>query len=205
MDTIDIRRYGWITLLLACVLAASFGCDDDDGGGGTTGVTGTFTGSGTSAAANLVRLRAATTDEDIVGVEVAIGGATTSTDLYAFAFDIVLSDDTIAKYVTNSATFGTALTLAGSQTSNVQVSQVGNRLIIGVTKLGGGFGNGAPAGESAVLGFSLQVVKAGTTTLTFAGSTSPQNPTNDPAALDHDLNVVTSVHFDAAPASVVGR
>lgn len=194
---------GWVTSLLAAALAITFGCGGGGGGGG--GVTGAFTGSGSAAASDLVRLRATTIDEDVVGVEVAIGGATTSTDLYAFAFDLVLSDATVVRYLTGSATLGSALTLSGGQTSSVQVTQTGSRLIVGVTKMGGGAGNGVPAGESAVLGFRLQVLKTGVTTLSFAGSSSPQNPTSDPAALDHDLSVVTSVRFDTAAATVTGR
>ncbi len=202
MNTNPARPHGWTTSLFAVALAITFGCG---GGGGPAGVTGTFTGSGTAEAANLVRLRAGTADKDIVGVEAVIGGATTSSDLYAFAFDIVLGDSNVARYVQGSATFGSALTLAGGQTSSAQVSQVANHLIIGVSKLGGGAGNGVPAGESVVLGFKLQVLKAGVTTLAFAGSSSPQNPTSGPAALDHDLSVVSSVRFDAPAATVTAR
>ncbi len=198
------RQRAFITPLLAVALAIAFGCGGG-GGGGTPGVTGAFTASGTAGAPDVVRLRAGTADKDIVGIEVAIGGATTSGDLYAFAFDVVLGDPTVARYVAGSATLGSALTLAGGQTSSVQVSQAGDRLIVGVTKLGGGAGNGVPAGESAVLSFRLQVLKAGVSTLAFAGSSSPQNPTSDPAALDHDLGVVPSVRFDAAAATVTAR
>ncbi|MBZ5639114.1 MAG: hypothetical protein LAO51_10230 [Acidobacteriia bacterium] len=168
----------------------------------TSGLTASFTGSGTSVAPDHVRLRPGSGSGDRVTVEVAIGGQTTSTDLYYFAFDLVLGDSSVAEYVSGTAVFGDALTLSGSQTGSAQGAQNGNRVVVGVTKLGGGSGNGVTATEAIVVCLTFRVKKAGTTTLAIAGSTSPQNPTGDPAAVDSHGGVVQTVHFDTASAVI---
>ena len=90
------------SLLVAITLMVGMspGCDDSTGDNFVSGpygvipegITGLFTGSGTASAPNLVRLRGDAVGEDILMVEVVLGGPTTSDDLYAYAFDLQLSD-----------------------------------------------------------------------------------------------------------------
>jgi hypothetical protein len=190
---------------LLALLAATLACGGDGGGGGMQpGVSASFTASATAAAPDLARLRAGAAAGDTVTVEVALSGPTTSGDIFSFAFDLVLSDASVARYVAGSAAIGDALVPAGAQTRDAFASQNGNRVIVSATKLGGGAGNAVAAGEHVVVSLVFRLLRAGSTTVTFAGSTSPQDPTNDPAALDSTGAVIPSVVFDAAAGTLVG-
>jgi len=193
-------------LVLSCLVFAaglSLGCS---GGGDVvgSGVTASFTGSGTPSAPNVVRLNRVSSSGNLATLEVALGGPTTSTDLYSFAFDVVLGDPSVVEYVNDSATVGTALTSSGGQTFAVDASQSGDHVIVGLTKLGGGSGNGVTASEVNVLRLTFKVLKAGTSTISFSGSTSPSNPSGQPAALASNGVVVASVTFDSNPAAIAG-
>jgi hypothetical protein len=190
------------TALLVALLPA---CGNSGGGGGTvpSGFTAAFAPSATARQADLVRFVGASVTGDVATVAVAIGGPTTSTDLYAFAFDVVLSDFTVASYVAGSATVGDALTPGGGGVSTI-ATQNGNRVVVGVSKLGAAPGNGVTANEATIVELSFRVLKAGTTTLSFGGSASAQNPTGVPAALDSSGNLVGSVTFDTAAATLTG-
>jgi len=187
-------------------LALTPGCGGSDGGGGTvpTNLIASFAPSGTAAAPNLVRLRASSVSGDIAIVEVVLGGPTTSNDLYAFAFDLVLSNPAIATYVAGSAVAGTALVPSGGQSITVQAVQTGPRVVVGVTKVGGGAGNAVGAAEPVVLRLSFRVLAAGGTEVTFSGSIAPQNPTGGPAALDSNVALVPTIQFDGAIAMILG-
>jgi hypothetical protein len=202
---LGIARRGlpWVMLLALGPLAAlATGCGSSGGGSILPpAITAGFTASGTAPTANLVFLRQGSATGDLVTVQVAIAGTTTSSDLYSFAFDLVLSDPTVATYQSGSATFGTALTLSGGQTSSVLVTQSGNRLVIGVTKLGGGAGNGVGAAQPTVVSLVFQVLKVGSTNITFSGPP----PGGSPAALDSGGATVASVTFDAAAAQITGQ
>lgn len=189
--------------IVAMVLApmALPGCGG--GGGGDGGmmpapVVARFTGTSAASAPNLVRLTGSPSGNTVV-VRVVVGGPTTSSDLYSFAFDLVLGDTSVATYVAGSATFGTALTLSGGQTSDVEATLQGNRVVVGVTKLGGGAGNGV-ATEQTVVTLTFRVLKAGSTTLTFAGAP----PSGSPACLDSNLATIPSIAFDAGSATLSG-
>ncbi|MFQ5818294.1 MAG: hypothetical protein ACE5H2_10135, partial [Terriglobia bacterium] len=85
------------------------------------------------------------------------------------------------------------------------VSQSGNRVIVGVTKLGGGAGNGIGPLEPIIVSLTFQVLKVGTTNITIVGSpANPQNPTAAPAALDSTGVVISSVFFDTFAAQISG-
>ncbi|MCP3981206.1 MAG: hypothetical protein GY716_18050 [bacterium] len=189
-----------LVLGLAVVLASATGCGGSSSGGViASGLTASFTESGTAAGANTVRLTG-TPDGDTVTVQLTIGGPTTSADLYSFAFDLVIGDETVAEYVNGSASFGGALTLAGGQSSQALAGQTGDHITLGVSKVGGGTGNGVAAGEEIVVTLDLRLLKEGTTTLTIAGS-----PPNDPAALDSTGSDVGTVVFDAAAATLIAN
>ncbi len=184
---------------LLIALAAATGCSDSNSNGFILpGLTASFNGSGTAAAANLVRLEGSTAG-DTVNVRVVIDGATTNTDLYSFAFDLVLSDGTLAQFVSGTTSFGNALTTSGGQTSQVLAVQNGDRITVGVSKLGGGAGNAVPAGERTVVSMDLRLLKVGTGTLRIEGS-----PPNAPAVLDSTGAVIGTVLFDGATAAIGG-
>ncbi len=195
----------FVALLAAALLATGCGGGNSGPGGSPNPVRAFFRASGSATTPNFVRLKGRVVTDKRVIVDVVMGGASTNQDLYSFAFDIIISNTTVAEFVPGSGSFGTVLTLTGSQGSSVQAAQVGRRVIIGVTKTGGGSGNGIGAGEPAIVSLSFRILAKGTATLSFAGSpANPQNPTNDPAALDSAVQVVSSVRFDAALASIGG-
>jgi len=97
-------------------------------------------------------------------------------------------------------TTGPALTTSGGQTLEVLVTQTGDRVVVGVTKLGGGSGNGVTAsGETVIVELAFRLLKVGTTTLTIEGS-----PGTDPDALDSAGGDIASVVFDTATVTLVG-
>jgi hypothetical protein len=106
--------------------------------------------------------------------------------------------------VSGSAVPGDALSAFGG-TVSAEASMTGNRVFVGVTKLGTPFGNGVSTPRATIVRLSFRVLKAGSTTLSFDGSVSPQDPAGIPEALDSTGNVVASIVFDAAPASITGR
>jgi hypothetical protein len=193
----------WILLLVGC-------------GGGSSdptqpAVSAQFTASGTASAPNLVRMTQAVLDRDQVRINVAITGPTTSSDIYSFAFDLVLSDPTVASYVTGTAQAGTALQPTGGQSVLVLVnpdSARPNRLVVGVSKLGGGSGNGVGAGEATVVSLVFRVLRQDVTSISFGGSSSnPTSPNFNPVALNSALPnpaVIGSVTFDPAPVRLAG-
>lgn len=189
---------------LAAALVLVAGCDGGGGGGGgAPPVSAAFAASATSPAPNVVRITGRPTDANTVAIDVVIDGPTTSSGLYAFAFDIELSNPAVARYVSGSADFGDALTLAAGQGESVLVSQSGNRVIVGVSKTGGGAGNGV-TGTRIVVSLVFDVIGTGTTNLVFRGSSDPGNPTAGPAALDAQGAVIGSVVFDADAARISG-
>jgi hypothetical protein len=202
----DARPIAGVVLLL--VIVSSGGC----GSGGGSGITGPsivadFVESGTASAADRVRLVDGSVSDDRVTIQVTIAGPTTSGDLYAFAFDLLISDPTVAAYVPGTATFGSALVLGAGQQQAVLVSQSGDRVVVGVSKIGGGAGsgNGIGASEESILSLTLRVLREGATDVTIVGSPgNPQNPTPDPAALGSTGTLIGSVTFDPASATISG-
>jgi hypothetical protein len=192
---------GWVVpalLLIPLMLGTGCSDSDDDPDIPEEGIKATFNGSGTTEAPNLVYLRAGSADEDLITLEVVIVGPTTSQDLYSFVFDLVLSDPTVAAYRDGTAVVGNAL--GAGQGQSVQVVQTGNRLVCGVTKTGGG-GNGVGNTQATVLSLGFRVLEVGSTTLTFAGAP----PAGTAAALDSNGDIIGSVTFDTAPATITGK
>jgi hypothetical protein len=188
------RRYNSPGLVLVAFLTILVLCSCSDGDGG---LTAEFTESGTQAAEDLVRIVSGGSSGDVVTVEV-VCGETQRTDVYGFAFDLVLSDPSVAEYVVDSAEAGNAF---DSMVATAQ--QNGGRIVIGVSQTDQ-TGDGVPGPESVLLRLSLRALRAGTTTIRFEGSTG-SNPSSEPSAVDSDGDPIGTVVFDPSPASVVGR
>ncbi len=191
----------------ASLLAVGCGGGSSGGGGGTTPdpIAAAFAGSGTARTANLVRMTGQAATSDRVRVDVVIGGPTTSSDIYSFAFDIIIGNTAIAEYVGASASAGDALTTSGGQSIQTLVSQEGNRVVVGVTKSGGGAGNGIADAEPTVVSLVFRIKAKGVSTLTFDGSpTNPQHISAEPSALDSVGNRIDSITFDGSSARISG-
>lgn len=171
-------------------------------------VSAQFTPSGTAAAPNLVRMTQAVVDRDLVRINIVVGGQTSSTDLYSFAFDLVLSDATVASYVAGSAQAGTALQPTGGQSIAVFAnpdSARPNRVVVGVSKVGGGAGNGVSASEAIVVSLVFRVLRRDVTSIAFGGSSAnPTSPNFEPVALNSSNAVISSIDFDPAPVRLTG-
>ena len=198
-----------VRILLVAVLML-LGC----GGGSSSSdptqpaVSAQFTPSGTAAAPNLVRMTQAVLDRDLVRINVVLGGQTSSTDVYSFAFDLVLSDATVASYVAGSAQAGTALQPSGGQSIAVFAnpdSARPNRVVVGVSKVGGGPGNGVSASEAIVVSLVFHVLRRDVTSIAFGGSSAnPTSPNFEPVALNSSNAVISSIDFDPAPVRLTG-
>ncbi len=153
-----------------------------------------FRASKTVAKTNLVRL-SGTTEGDIVTVSVSIDGPTASADLHSFAFDLVLGDPKVVRYKSGTATFGNALKVVKGQSPQVMAVQIGDRVTIGVTKLGGGAGNAVTGSDTEIMTLQFQLKSKGSSTLAIDGS-SPY----EPAAIDSKGAEIAGVDFDTATA-----
>ncbi len=153
---------------LILTLPACGGGGGDDGGSAPGAPTGNFTTNDAATAGDLVRLSPISCTGDLCTVDVLIG-TTTENDYYAFAFDLLLSDPEVARFVVGSDTAGPFLT----GTADSVVSQTGDRVVIGVSKSGIDAGNGTGT-EVSVVELTFQLLKVGDATLTFVGS--PSNP-----------------------------
>ena len=198
-----------VRILMAGLLLL-LGC----GGGSSSGdptqpaVSAQFTASGTAAAPNLVRMTQAVVDRDLVRINIVLGGPTSSSDIYSFAFDLVLSDASVASYVAGTAQAGNALQPTGGQTIAVFAnpdSARPNRVVVGVSKVGGGSGNGVGTSEEAVVSLVFRVLRRDVTSITFGGSSSnPTSPNFNPVALNSANTVIGSVDFDPAAVRLTG-
>jgi hypothetical protein len=120
-------------------------------------------------------------------------------DVYGFAFDLVLSDPSVAEYVPASVEAG------GAFSGNViaVAEQNNERIVIGVSQTDQ-TGDAIPGPESVVVRLAFRVLETGTTEISFEGSTG-SNPTNDPSAVDSGGTPIGTIVFDAVPATVIGR
>ncbi len=156
-----------------------------------------FDASGTAATPNLVSL-AGTVSGDEVVVNVSLTGPTTNTDVYSFAFDLVLGNAGVVSYVSGSAEAGPAFW--APEPVEVLVSQTDNRITVGVTRLGGVSGVGIAGSDSLpVVSLRLRVLRRDLTTVTFEGS-----PPNAAAALDSSGDSINEISFDAVAAAISG-
>lgn len=191
-----------IVIALFCVAATfGFGCSNND----SSSLSASFAASPTASAPNLVKLIQKSVSGTNVVVQVVLYGPTTSTDLYSFAFDIGIADPTVAKFVTGSAVAGGALQATGGQTVTA-IADLGTTggggvdnslVVVGVTKTGGGLGNGVAGASAVIVELTFQALKGGSTALTITGSPSPE-------ALDHNGATIGTINFDAAAATMMG-
>ncbi|MCZ6649734.1 MAG: hypothetical protein O7D35_03630 [Acidobacteria bacterium] len=153
---------------LILILPACGSSGGGGGGGGPGAPTGSFATNDAAAAPDLVRFGPASCTGDTCIVDILIG-ATTEGDYYAFAFDLVISDPTVARFLVGTETAGDFLT----GTADAIAAQVNDRVVVGVSKSGVDPGNGAGT-ETSVVKMMFQLLKVGDATLTFSGS--PANP-----------------------------
>jgi hypothetical protein len=82
-----------------------------------------------------------------------------------------------------------------------------NRVVVGVSKIGGGSGsgNGIGSGEATVVSLVFRVLRRDVTSISFGGSSSnPTSPNFNPVALNSSNAVISSVSFDTAPVRLAG-
>jgi hypothetical protein len=188
--------------LVASIAAVFAGCSSGSSGVDEPvegPVTASFTPSEAAPAPDLVRLRGSA-DADMVTLDVVIGGETTSDSIFAFAFDLLLSQDDVADFVEGSEELGSALIDGPGQFGVAQVIQMGNRITVGVTKLGGS-GNSVGPGEETIVSLRFRVTRRAATTIGI-------DLASDPAALDDapgdEQAVIPSVQFDGGLALIQG-
>lgn len=193
------RAFLSLLLMGSTLTVLACGGGGDDGGSAPPPLTARFTGSGSVATNDLVRLTGGAVSGDTVTVNVVIGGPSTSSDIYSFAIDLILSDPTVARLIGGSAQAGTALTTGMGQTITVLATQDAGQptVVVGASHVGGGVGNAIAAGEPIILSLSFEVLKIGTTSLSIAAP-----PTS--AAIDSLLGTIGSVQFDTAAATIDG-
>jgi len=192
------------TVIAAMVVAAAcgLGCG---GGGSSDTLSASFSATATAASPRLVKLIQKSKSNSNVVVEVVIYGPDTTLDMYSFAFDVKIGDPGIVRFVNNPAVAGNAL-LASAGQSVTAVASLGtlagggadnSRVVIGVSKLGGGGGNGIAGSSAAVIDLTFAVQMQGTTTLTLTGSPLPE-------VLDSNGVPIASIVFDSGNATIQG-
>lgn len=185
------------------LVATLLGCSDDNGNSFAV----TFTPSATASAPRVIKLVQKSKSGGRLVVSVQIGGPDTTLDMYSFAFDVKIGDPNVLRFVSGSDVPGNALVPFAGQTVD---SIVGlgtlpgggtdqSTVVVGVSKLGGGLGNGVAGATAVIVDLSFDVRSAGTTTLLLTGSGG-----NPPQVLDSTGAVIGTITFDAAAGSVSG-
>jgi hypothetical protein len=197
-------RHRTLALALALVLTAWLpGCSDDE----SSSFAVTFTPSNTALAPRVIKLVQKSKSGGRVVVSVVVGGPDTTLDMYSFAFDVKIGDPNVLRFATGSDVPGGALVPFAGQTVD---SIVGlgtlpgggadpSTVVVGVSKLGGGLGNGVSAASAVIVDLAFDVRSGGTTTLAITGSGG-----NPPRVFDSGGSAIGTMTFDAATASVVG-
>jgi hypothetical protein len=165
-----------------------------------------FQKSATPATPSLVRLVKTGRSRDTVTVSVVLGGPSPAADIYSWAFDLALSGVPV-EYVAGSAVAGNALVPGAGQGVTVQAAQVGNRVVVGVSKTGGGPGSVLASPQATVVSLTFRVLAKGKTFVSFAGPPAPAPNTSPtgPAALDSDGGVIAGIAFDTATGVIVAK
>jgi hypothetical protein len=186
-------------IALVILIAGSLWALGCGGGGSGSGLSGGFTASATATSPGLVKLIKKSSSGSHVVISAVIYGPL-SADLYSFAFDLVTGNGTTAKLVANSASAGDALMPTGGQTvqavADVSSSDT-THVVVGVTKLGGGLGNGITGNSATIVNVTFALQVAGTTSLAIAASPAPQ-------ALDSNGAPIGSVSFDTVAGTLRG-
>ena len=189
---------GFVVASLAAFSLFGYGCG---GSNNSATLSGQFTASATPVAVDLIKLVPQAASGARVVVQAVIYGPTTSLDMYSFAFDVKIGDPTVLKFVPNSAVAGNALIASAGQTIQFEAGpdlSDPSRIVVGVSKFGGGSGNGVAGASSIIVSLAFDVIKQGTSTLAI--STAPHAP----AVLDHNGAVIVAITFDPLNGSVTG-
>ncbi len=196
----------FVTVLCVAALGAlTAGC----GGNGGGSESARFQGSGASGAPGLVHLTGSSLGGDLVQVNVVIGGPTSGADIFAFHFDVVVGDPTVAvftgKYEVGDALFPMPIPSPGHGTEQIvgqATTDADNvaRVSVGVTKMPQGPGNDIPAGHKTIIKLVYRLLRSGQTSIALAGTSG--NSSEPPAALDSQTVVVSQVTFDLRNATL---
>lgn len=186
-------------IALVVLVAASLWALGCGGGSGSSGLSGGFTASATATSPGVIKLIKKSSSGSHVVVSAIIYGPF-SADLYSFAFDVVVGNTATAKFVPNSAAAGNALVPTGGQTV-VAVADVSGsdatHVVVGVSKTGGGLGNGITGSSATIVNLTFALQTAGTTSLAIATNPAPQ-------ALDSTGTPIGGVSFDTAAGTLRG-
>lgn len=185
---------------LVVALGTLASCGGGDGGGSTTPppTPPSYTASPTAPAANLVTMIGSVGSNNTLELIVNLTGPTTANNIYGFAFDLLLSDPSLV--AVNGASAGNALS-DGPSGKAATAALNGNRITVGVSKLGDDAGNAATTGTSTVVRITLRTLKQGSSTVRFVGST-PSTSHADAAALDPNQARIPTIQFDAASGTI---
>lgn len=198
MATLATRSFIVFSL---CVLSVfGYGCGSSNS---STSIGAQFTPSPTPQAPLLVKLVPVASSGALMVVQAVIYGPDTSLDMYAFAFDIKIGDPTIVRYLPGTAAEGNALTAFSGQSivTNAAVDAAdASHVVIGVSKAGGGAGNGIAGAAAIIVQMTFQALKGGTTTLAITGTSA--TPSQPPTVLDSALAPIAGITFDASAATV---
>lgn len=190
-----LSQWSILVLIFAGLLLAA-ACGGGGGGGGGSTPRAAFAGSGTALAANRVIMTGATVTDSQVRVDIKIGGPTTSSDIHAFAFDILLGNPSIVSLDHFSP--GEAIPGTEGTAKETLATQEGNRVVVSVTKLGVP-GVGVSGTSANVISLFFNVTGQGRCSLTFANSQPDNKP---PSALDSGGSQIPSISFDSASATI---
>lgn len=187
------------TAVLVAALFTACGGGDSGTPPASPGLVAGFTPSSTAAASNLVRLEKVSATGDKVTLAVVIDGPT-SQDIYSYAFDLVIANVAVGKYVDKSIVPGDMLVpdTVNGQSVTAVASQQGNHVVIGVSKLGGGAGNDVASGEKTIATLTFQLLQTGVCGISFVASAGHA----DPAALDSLVTEIPFVVFDSQASQV---
>lgn len=167
-----LARRGFIAASIVAFAFFGYGC----GGGSNSTFSAQFTASATASAPHLIKLVQKSHSGGRVVIQAVIYGPDTNLDMFAFAFDVKIGDTTILKFVDGSAVAGDALQAFAGQSITTVVGpddQDSSHIVVGVSKLGGGAGNGVAGASAVIVNLTFQVLKQGTSTLAIASTPTP--------------------------------
>jgi len=193
MTSIAIR--GFVVVSLAVFTLGGYGCG---GNNDSAHLVGQFTASNTPSALHLVKLVPQSNNGTRVVVQAVVYGPDTALDMYTFAFDVKIGDTTVLGYVPNSAVAGNALqAFAGQSITAIAGPDAADptHIVVSVSKLGGGLGNGVAGASAVALSLSFDVLKEGTSTLAIAAAPAP-------SVLDSQGGAIGAITFDSANGTV---
>jgi hypothetical protein len=196
--TSRVGTRAFIAVTIATFAVFGVGCG---GGDDNPTLTGQFAASSTPQAVHLVKLVPQSANGSTVVVQAVIYGPDTNLDLYAFAFDVVIGNPSVLAYVTASDPVpGNALQATGGQTIEALAGPDGSdptHIVVGVSKLGGGSGNGIANASAVIVSLTFQVLGQGSSTLSIASSPTP-------VAKDSGGATIGAISFDTASGTVTG-